>query len=104
MNEDTMCLMASQKKLKDKYKDPGVLEKINKSDMAGTMETIKGYLKSCHGVIRSPLANVMRKTKTAKVYGDCPVYATPDNEIITRMLHLPPEKNKLLSEKDAQAA
>ena len=34
MNDDTLCLMTGQKKLKDKYKDPNVLPKINKSDMA----------------------------------------------------------------------
>ena len=34
--------MAGQKKLKDEYKDPDMLLKINKSDMAGTMEAIKG--------------------------------------------------------------
>ena len=34
--------------------------------------------------------------------GDYPTYTTPDNEMIARMLHLPPDKNKLLSENDIQ--
>ena len=34
--------------------------------------------------------------------GDYPSYVTPDNKMITRMLHLPPDKNKLLLEKDIQ--
>ena len=28
------------------------------------------------------------------------MYATPDDEVIARMLHLPPDKDKLLSEND----
>ena len=37
--------LAGQKKFKDKYKDPNVLPKINKSDIfAGTMESIKEYV------------------------------------------------------------
>ena len=34
--------------------------------------------------------------------GDYPMYATPDDKMIARMLHLPPDKNKLLSEKDVE--
>ena len=34
MHEDTVHLLAGQKKLEDKYKDPDMLCKINKSDMA----------------------------------------------------------------------
>ena len=37
-------LMTGQKKLKDQYKYPDVLPKIDKSDMAGTMEAIKEYM------------------------------------------------------------
>ena len=33
--------------------------------------------------------------------GDYPTYATPDDNMIARMLHLPPDKNKLVSEKNA---
>ena len=36
-DEETVHLLADQKKLDDEYKDPDVLLKINKSDMAGTM-------------------------------------------------------------------
>ena len=55
VDEGTVCLLAGQKKLKDDYKDPDMLPKINNSDMTGTMESIKEYLRSCHGVIRAPL-------------------------------------------------
>ena len=41
VHDDTLHLMASQKKLEDKYKDPNVLPKINKSDMARTMEAVE---------------------------------------------------------------
>ena len=41
VNEETACLLAGQKKLEDKSKDPNVLPKVNKSYMAGTMESIK---------------------------------------------------------------
>ena len=91
--------MACQKKLEDEYEDPGMLLKINKSDMAGTMEAIEELH---HGVMQAPLAHVIRKTITMQTYGNYPMYATPDNKMITRMLHLSPEKNKFLPEKDAQ--
>ena len=41
MDGETVHFLADQKKLKDEYKDPDVLSKINKSDMAGMMESIK---------------------------------------------------------------
>ena len=75
---------------------------MNKSDMAGTMESIKKYLRSCCGVVRAPLAYVIRKTITVQTMEDYPTYVTPDNGMIARMLHLPPDKNKLLSKKDVQ--
>ena len=34
VHEDIVHLLAGQKKLEDEYKDPNVLPKINKSDMA----------------------------------------------------------------------
>ena len=45
MHKGTVHLLASQKNLEDEYKDPNVLPKINKSDMAG-MESIEEYLRS----------------------------------------------------------
>ena len=48
-----MHLMTGQKKLEDEYKDPIVLPKINKSDMTGTVEAIKEYLRSHHGIVRA---------------------------------------------------
>ena len=47
MHENTVHMLAGQKKLEDAYKDPDVLPNINKSDMAGMMEAIKEYLRSC---------------------------------------------------------
>ena len=44
VDEETVCLLAGQKKLKVEYKDPNMLPKINKSNLAGTMVTIKKYL------------------------------------------------------------
>ena len=40
-------MLARQKRLKDKYEDIDVLLKVNKADMAETMESIKEYLRSC---------------------------------------------------------
>ena len=45
VDEGTVCLLAGQKKLKHEYKDPDMLPKINTSDMAGMMESIKEYFR-----------------------------------------------------------
>ena len=74
------------------------MPKINKSDMAGIIEVSKEYLISHQSVIRAPLTYIIEKTILVQTYGDYLNYATPDNEMIARMLHLPPEKNKLLLE------
>ena len=94
MHEDTVYLLIGQKKLKDKYNDPDVL-KINKSDMAGTMEAIKEYLRLCHGVMQASLAYIKRNAIIVQTYSDYLMYASPDDKMIARMLYLPPEKNKL---------
>ena len=91
--------MAGQKKLQHEYKDPNVLPKINKSDMAGMVEAIQEYLRLHGDVVRAPLAYVIRKTITVQTYGDYPMYVTPDDEMITRILHLPSDKNKVHNEK-----
>ena len=80
MNEETVHILAGQKKLEYDYKDPNLLPKINKSDMAGMMETIEEYLRACHGVIKAPLAYFIRKTITAQTNGDYPTYATSDKK------------------------
>ena len=41
VHEDKVHLIEGQKKLKDEYKDPDMLFKINKSDMARMMEAIE---------------------------------------------------------------
>ena len=53
--EDTVHLLAGQNRLKDDYKDPGMMPKVNKADTAGTMEAIKEYLRFHHGVMKVPL-------------------------------------------------
>ena len=69
-----------------------MLPKINKADMAGTMESIKEYIRLLLCVVRMPLAFVTRKTITVQTYGDYSKYETPDNKMITRMLHLTPTR------------
>ena len=71
--------------------------------MVWTIESIKKYLQSCHEIIRAPCPYVNRKTITVQIYGDYPKYASPDGEMITKMLHLPPDKNKLLNKQSAQS-
>ena len=68
------------------------------------MEAIKEYLRSHHGVLRAPLAYVIRKTILVQIYLEYFKYATPDDEMITRMLQLQPDTNKLLQEQDAQTS
>ena len=70
-----------------------MLPKINKSDMAGTMEAIEEYIRSHCGVVKAHLAYIIRKTIIVQSYCDYPKYATPDDKNISRMLHLPPDKN-----------
>ena len=74
MNKEAVHFLVGQKKLKDEYKNPNMLPKINESDMAGMMESIKEYIRACHGVIKAPLAYIMRKTITVETYGDYPMY------------------------------
>ena len=70
--------------------------------MAGTMKFIKEYLRLCHIVVRAPLAYIIMKAIIVQTYGDYPKYVTPANEMITRMIHLPPGKNRLQNEQNAQ--
>ena len=95
MNKETVPFLVGQKKLKDEYKDPNICKNFNKSDMAGMVGSIKEYLRVCLGVIKAPLAYIIRKTITVQNYGYYPTNTTPDDEMITSMLHLPSHKNKL---------
>ena len=72
MGGDTGCLLTGQKWLEDKYKDPNVVPKVNKADMAGTMEAIKEYQRSCHSVMRAPFAYIIRKAIIVLTYVDYP--------------------------------
>ena len=40
VQEDKVCLLAGQKRLKDDHKDPDMLPQVNKVDMAGMIEAI----------------------------------------------------------------
>ena len=71
--------------------------------MAGMIESIKKHLRSHSGVVRAPLSYITKKTIIVQTHGNYPMYATPDDNIITMKLHLPPEKNKLLIEHDTQS-
>ena len=72
-----------------------MLPKVSKVDMAGIMESIKEYLRSCHGVITVPVAYIIRKTLAVDTYGDSSNYMIPHGKMINRILHLPIDKNKL---------
>ena len=99
VREDRVYLLAGQKRLEGKYKDANMLPKVNKTDTAGTMEAAKEYLRSYHGVMRVPLVYLIRTTTSlVQVYADYPKFATPKNKMITRMLHCPPDKNRLHNE------
>ena len=100
VHDNTVNLLARQKRLEDKYKALTCCLKINKSDMAGKMEVIAEYLRSCQCVMRASLAYIIRKNITVETYGDYAKYETPD---ITKMLHLPQDKNELLPKKDPQS-
>ena len=67
------------------------------------MESTVEYLRS-HCGVRAPLAYNIRKIIIVQTYGDYLMYATPDDEMITRMLHLPPDKNKLHNKQSAHSA
>ena len=41
VSEDTVHIIAGQKRLKDEYKDLDVLPKVNKADMTRIMEAIE---------------------------------------------------------------
>ena len=103
MNKEIVHSLVGQKKLKNEYKDPNMLPKINKSDMAGTMEAIKEHLRSRQGVIRAPLVYIIRKTIKVQTYGNYPLYATSDDKMMTKMLHLPADKNKIYNKQSVQS-
>ena len=67
------------------------------------MEAIKKYLRLHHDVLREPLAYLIQKTIIVQTFGDYPTYAIHVDEMIARMLHLPPDKNKMHNEQSAQS-
>ena len=54
--------------------------------MAGTMENIKEYLRLYHGVMRAPLAYVIRKTILVYTCCDYPQNVTSNNDMIASHL------------------
>ena len=92
--EDTTYLLAGQKRPKDHYKDPNVLLKVYKANMAGTVEAIK---ESCCSDVRAP-ACIIKKITIIKTYGDYSKHASPNYMNITSMLHFTKDKNKFLLE------
>ena len=49
-------------RMKDEYKDTGMQPQVNKADLAVTMEAIEKYLRKFCGVVRVPLAYIIRET------------------------------------------
>ena len=62
VQKDTGHLLAEQNRLEDNYKDLDMITKVNKADMASMVDVIKEYLRLHHGVMRTHLAQVIRKT------------------------------------------
>ena len=79
-----LYLLAGQKRLKDEYKDPDMLSKVNKAGIVEMMEGIKEYLYLNYGVGRVPLAYIIRRSIIVQTYGDYSKYKNPDYDIITR--------------------
>ena len=102
-HEDRVHLQAGQKRVKDEQKDADVLPKFNKDDMSGMMEAINEYQRLHCGLVRAPLANIIKTTIIFQTYDNYPKYATPEDDMITQMLHLPQNKNRLHNEQSAQS-
>ena len=98
VQKDTVHLLVGHKRLEDEYKDPDV-PKVNKADMAGTMESIQEYLRSDPGVIRA----IIRTAIYVQIYGNHSMYVTPDNKMIAKMLHIPSDKKRLHNEQSIQS-
>ena len=80
-----------------------MLSEDNKADIVGMMQSVKEYLRSCQGVVRAPLAYLIRKSIIVQVYGEYLKFATPDDKMITRMLHLSQDEKKLHNKQSAQS-
>ena len=60
-HEGRLHLLVGQRRLEDKNKDPDVLPKVNKADIVEMVKLIEEYFRSHQGVIRAPLAHVIKK-------------------------------------------
>ena len=103
MWEDTVCMLSDQKRPTYDYTDIDVLPKVNKAAMTAVMEITEEYHRLYCGVVRAPLSDIIRNNIIVQTYDDYPRYVIPDNEMITMMLHLPLDKNKLLTEKEVSS-
>ena len=101
MQEEIIFNLTGQKKLNDEFEYQSILPKVNKADMVGMIEANEEYIRSCHGMEKAPLAYIIRKTVVVQTYGPYPWYATPHDNMITKMLQLPKKQNRLCSELDA---
>ena len=69
-----------------------MLPKINKSDMAEMMESIEEYLQLHCCIVQATWIYVISRTIVVQTNGDYPTFATSDNKMIARMIHLPSDK------------
>ena len=95
MQEVTIHQLAGQKRLEDIYKDLDMLPKDNKAEMTGMINAVEENLRLHHGVVRAPFVYVIRKMMIAQTYSEYLRYVTLDDEMISRMSHLFPNKNRL---------
>ena len=98
VQEDTVCLLVRQQRLKDEFNDPGILPMFKKGShgrSTGGHQRVRLH----HGVIRA-LLHIIWKTILVMTYGNYIRYVITDEKIITMMLHLPPGKSKILLERE----
>ena len=96
MWEDTVSLISGQNRLKDDYKDTDMSPKVNKADIARHQREPQIMSWCCKST------SSINHCKPIKVqtYDDYSKCADPDDKMITSMLHLHPDKNKLFSNYD----
>ena len=71
--------------------------------MASMMEVINNQFRSCHGVGKVPLTYIIRKIIVIETCGTYLWYATLDDKMIVRILHLLKEQKSLHIEEIASS-
>ena len=79
------------------------MPQVKKANMVEMMEAIEKYLRLHHSVKRGPLSYVIRKAIIVQTYDTNSWYATPDDKIIAKMLHLLMKQNRLCKESMASS-